>query len=142
MGLLHDDYYEAVKDYLRPGIHGFINHYRQGHMIDFSTYHDCNRVNKHGTRKMVQYQMGEQCVVPTEKRYWRKPEAKYRRKIGFLHWARNMTHNRFRHLFKNKGNFVYNFKLKKYEHMNKTPMHHEFKYMQEIKKELWQHVLK
>ena len=53
-----------------------------------------------------------------------------------------MTHTRFRHLFKNKGSFVYNCKLKKYKHMNKTPMHHEFKYMQEIKKELWQHVLK
>ena len=53
-----------------------------------------------------------------------------------------MIQTRFRHLFKNKGKFVYNFKLKKYEQMNKTPMHHEFKYMQEIKKELWQHVLK
>ena len=37
MGLLHDDYYEAVKDYLHPGIHDFINHYRQGHLIDI--YH-------------------------------------------------------------------------------------------------------
>ena len=86
--------------------------------------------------------MGEQYVVPAEERYCRKPKAKYRRKIGFLYWTRYMTHTRFRHLFKKKSNFVYNCKLKKYKHMNKTPMHHEFKYMQEIKKELWQHVLK
>ena len=141
MGLLHDDYYEAVKDYLHPGIHDFINHYRRGHLIDLPPYHGCNRVNKNGTRKEIQYQMGEQCVVPTEKRYWRKRKAKYQKK-GFLYWTRHMIQTRFRHLFKNKGKFVYNFKLKKYEQMNKTPMHHEFKYMQEIKKELWQHVLK
>ena len=142
MGLLHDEYYKAIKDYLHPDIHDFINHYRQGHLIDLPPYHGCNRVNKNGTRKMIQYQMVEQSIVPTEKRYWRKPKAKYRRKIGFLYWTRHMTHTRFRHLFKNEGNFVYNFKLKKSEHMNKTPMHHEFKYMQEIKKELWQHGFK
>ena len=38
-----------------------------------------------------------------------------------------MTQTRFRYLFKNKGNFVYNFKLKKYEHMSETPMHYEFR---------------
>ena len=86
--------------------------------------------------------MGKQCFVLPEKLYWRKSKAKYRRKKGFLYWTRHMTHTMFRHLFKNKGNFIYSFKLKKYEHMNKTPMHHEFKYMQKIKKELWQHVLK
>ena len=51
MGLLHDDYYEAVKDYLHPGIHDFINHYRWGHLIDLPPYHGCNRVNKNETRK-------------------------------------------------------------------------------------------
>ena len=117
MGVLHDDYYEAVKDYLHPGIHNFINHYRRGHLIDLSPYHGSNRVNKNGTSKEIQYQMGEQCVVPTEKRYWRKPKAKYKRKIGFLYWTRHMTQTR----------------SYKYVHMNETPMHLEFKYMQEIK---------
>ena len=73
-----------------PDIHDFINHYRQGHLIDLPPYHDCNRVNKNGSRKMIQYQMGEQCVVPTEKRYCRKPKAKYRRKIGVLYWTRHI----------------------------------------------------
>ena len=84
MGLLHDDYYEAVKDYLHPGIHDFINHYTRGHLIDLPPYHGCNRVNKNGTRKEIQYQMGEQCVVPTEKRYWRKRKAKYKKKASFI----------------------------------------------------------
>ena len=33
-----------------------------------------------------------------------------------------MTWTNRRHLFKNKGNFVYNYKLKEFEHMSKTPL--------------------
>ena len=46
-----------------------------------------------------------------------------------------MTQTNFRHLFKNKGCLVYNYKLKKYEHMNKTPLHHEYKSMLQFKNE-------
>ena len=53
-----------------------------------------------------------------------------------------MTQTRFRYLFKNKGNFVYNYKLEKYEHMSETRMHYEFRDMQSIKKDLWKHALK
>ena len=41
-----------------------------------------------------------------------------------------MSQTKYRYLFKNKGCFVYNFKL-----MNDTPMHHDFKSMQQFKKE-------
>ena len=44
-----------------------------------------------------------------------------------------MTRTNFRHLFKNKGYLVYNYKLKKYEHMNDTPLRYEFKSMQQFK---------
>ena len=53
-----------------------------------------------------------------------------------------MTHTKYGYLFKNKCNFVYNYKLKKYEHMSETPMRYNFKEIQDIKKELWKHVLK
>ena len=52
-----------------------------------------------------------------------------------------MTQTRMRHLFKNKFNFVYNYKLKKYEHMSETPIQYNFKEIQDMKKELWQHSL-
>ena len=55
-------------------------------------------------------------------------EKKYKTKIGFFYWTRYMTQTRDRYLFKNKGYLVYNYKLKKYEHMNDTPMHHDFKF--------------
>ena len=52
-----------------------------------------------------------------------------------------MAQTRHRYLFKNKGNFVYNYKLKKFEHVNNTPMHYEFKDTQEFKQDLWKNVL-
>ena len=53
-----------------------------------------------------------------------------------------MTWINRRHLFKNKGNFVYNHKLKKFEHMSKTQMFHDFHYLQTIRKDLFKDVLK
>ena len=54
-----------------------------------------------------------------------------------------MTQTRDRCLFKNNSYFVYNCKLKKYEHMNDTPMHHDFKSMQSFKEEyLFKNALK
>ena len=53
-----------------------------------------------------------------------------------------MTHTRNGFLFKNKGYFVYNYKLKKYEHVNDTPMHRDFKSMQNFKEEyLFKHAV-
>ena len=44
-----------------------------------------------------------------------------------------MTKNR-RYLFRNNGNFAYNYKLKKYEDMSQTPMLGGFYYLQSTKK--------
>ena len=44
-----------------------------------------------------------------------------------------MTKNR-RYLFRNNGNFAYNYKLKKYEHISQTPMRGDFYYLQSTKK--------
>ena len=49
---------EQVKDYLHPHIHQFINYYRYGNIIDLSLYHGCNRLNRNGTRKEIQYNLG------------------------------------------------------------------------------------
>ena len=44
-----------------------------------------------------------------------------------------MTQTISRYLFKNKGNFFYNYKLKKYVHMKHTPMVYDFKDIQKFK---------
>ena len=53
-----------------------------------------------------------------------------------------MTWINRRHLLKNKSNFVYNYKLKKFEHMSKTLMCHDYHYLQTIRKDLFKDALK
>ena len=53
-----------------------------------------------------------------------------------------MTRTNLRHLFRNKGNFLYHNKLKKWEHMSETPLRDYFKHIQWIKKDLCKHALK
>ena len=142
MCLLEYKYYQPAKDDLHPNRRSFVNHYRCGNLVDLPVFQGCNKVNKNGTRKLILYEIGEQCVAPTEKNYWRKPKAKYRTNIGFFYQARYMTQTNFRNLFKNRGNFAYSYRLKNYEHMSKTPMKCDFKKMQDIKKDLWKHALK
>ena len=92
--------------------------------------------NKNGTRKIIDYARGYRCVTPSWMNYWKKDvKAQYQRKIGDFYVTRYMTQIKFRHLLKNKGYLIYNYKLQKNEHINKTPLHHEFKSMQQFKKE-------
>ena len=51
-------YYELVKGYLHPHLHKFIDHYRYDNYIDLPLYHGCNRLNKNGTRKEIEYNLG------------------------------------------------------------------------------------
>ena len=136
-------YYEQVKNYLNPHLNDFINYYRDGNIFNLPLYHDCNRLNRNGTRKEISYNLGYQYVNPTWTHYWRKTKDKYKRKVNDKFcWTRYMRRTNRRHLFKNKGNFVYNYKLKKYEYMSKTPMHYDFKSLQSIRKDLFKYALR
>ena len=134
-------YYEQVKNYLHPHLKQFINCYGDGNMTNLPLYHGCSRLNKNGTRKEISYDLGYQCTNPTYKRYWKETKDKYKR-ISKFYWTRYMTRTNHRHSFKNKGNLVYNYKLKKYEHMSQTPMRGDIFYLQSIKKDLSKHALK
>ena len=135
-------YYEQVKDYLHPHLHDFINYYRDGN-ISLPLYHGCNHLNRNGTRKEIEYNLGYQCVIATNKCYWKEAKNKYKRKVNDkFYWTRYMTRTNRRHLFRNKDNFGYNYKLKKYKHMSETPMRGDFYFLQSIKKDLLKHALK
>ena len=133
-------YYEQGKDYLHANLNQFINHYRNGDIIDFPLYHGCNRLNRNGTIKETECNIGYQCIIPTYKRYWKETKDKHKRR--HFYWARYMTKTNSRHLFKNKDNFVFNCKLKKYGHLSETPMRYEFYHLQEIRKGILENVLK
>ena len=72
MVLLTNGYYRSVKDYLHPNIHTFVNHYRDENIIYFPNYHGCNHKNKNGNRKLIKYELGEQCINQTDRPYWKK----------------------------------------------------------------------
>ena len=85
MGCFTARYYDQVKDYLHPHLHDFVHYYRKGNVFDLPLYHGCNKKNKNGTTKMIEYKLGYQCVVPTNKLYRRETKDKYKRiaqKIG------------------------------------------------------------
>ena len=140
MGLFTARYYDQVKDYLHLDLHDFVHCYRQGNIFDLPLYHGCNKKNRYGTRKLIEYNQGHQCIFPTNKLYWRKTKDKYKR-IGSgntkrVYWTRYVTWTNRRDLFKNKGNFVYNYKLKKFEHTSKTPMHYDYDFLRQIRKDV------
>ena len=69
-------YYNQVKDYLHPCLHKFINYYKDGNRFDLLLFHGCNKKNRNGTRKLIEYDQGYQFIVPTDKPYWRKTKIK------------------------------------------------------------------
>ena len=60
-------YYNQVKDYLHPRLHKFINYYKHENTFDLPLFHGCHRKNRNGTRKLIEYNQGYQCIVPTNK---------------------------------------------------------------------------
>ena len=143
MGCFTARHYDQVKDYLHPQLHSFVNYCKQGNLIDLPLYHGCDKkINKNGSRKLIDYSQGDQCISPTNNHYWKKTKDKYKIEKKRFYWTRYMTWTNRRHLFKNKGNFVYNYKLKKFEHMSKTPMCHDYHYLQTIRKDLLKDVSK
>ena len=145
MGCFTARYYDQVKDHLHPQLHSFVNSYKQGNVIDLPLYHGCNKKKKkkNGSRTLIDYSQGNQCISPTNNHYWKKTKDKYKivKKKRF-YWTRYMTWTNRRHLFKNKDNFVYNYKLKKLEHMSKTPTCYDYHYLQTIRKALLKDVSK
>ena len=136
MAIMTAGSYELTIDYVHPNFNKF---------IELPPFHGCSLCNnRNGKRKFINYTIGEHCVAPTWQRYCKKDiKPKYKTKIGFFYWTRYLTQTRDRYLFKNKGYFVYNYKLKKYENMKNTPMHHDFKSMQNFKEEyLFKNALK
>ena len=125
MGSMTRRYYEQVEDYLHPHLNQFIEYYIYGNVIHLPLYSGCNRLNRNGSRKAISFNLGYHCTNPPYKRYQRETKDKYKRRSNFYS-TRYMTRTNCRHLFKNKGNLVYNYKLKKYEHMSETPMRSDF----------------
>ena len=130
MSFLTVECYEQIKDFLHPHINRFINDYRNGN-IKLPPFLGCNQLNRNRARKYIECGRGYQCTLPTHKCCWRKTRDKYKERK--VYWTRYMTQYGIRHLFKNKGNLVFNYKLNKYIHLSKTPMKGYFQYIKVVK---------
>ena len=135
-------YYEQIKDYLHPHINQYINHYRDGDIIDLPQYHGCNRLNRidvEQERKLSTTQIIN-ASFQLIKLIGKKTKNKY--KSRNLYRTRYLTITNYRHLFENKGKFVFNYKLKKYEHLSETPMRYDFYRLQNVKERMQKNVFK
>ena len=73
---IHKDNLGKILKHLHPNIAFNIDRYKEGHYCLFPSYHGCFYRNRNGTRKIIQYNKGEQCINPVQIFRWRPVKQK------------------------------------------------------------------
>lgn len=137
MVILTVDYFNQVKDYIHPNLHEIVKDHTNRNLISFPPFHGCALRNRNGTRKLIDYSRGNRCITPSWRIFWKKDvKMKYFHNIKRYPATRYLTNSKYRNLFKNKGDYVYNYKLKVYKHMNESPLNDIFVSMKKYKNAL------
>ena len=98
MALFFYEYYEAMKDYFHPNVHSFIHRYTDDEgLVSLLSFHGCELKNRNGSRKLIHYRNGKQCLCPV----WSDDNSKLKGSLFPI--TRYMTQGKERYLFKNKG---------------------------------------
>ena len=116
MVILTTETFNSIKDYLHPNLDKIVKEdkLKNDKKVYLPPYHGCGYRNKNGTRKSIDYGRGYRCITPSWRRSWKKDvKEKYLRKK--YPKTRYRLNSEYRNLFKNKGNYVYNYKLQKYK---------------------------
>ena len=124
--------YNNIKDYLHPNLHTIIKEHLDNNLICLPPYHGCNHKNKNGTRKLIDYGRGHRCITPAWNFSWKR-NIKKRYFPDNYPRTRYLLNSKYRNFFKNKGNYVYNYKLKVYEHISNSPLNDNFILMKKYK---------
>ena len=120
MPILTTETFNDIKDYLHPNLAKIVkdDKLENGKRIYLPPFHGCGYKNKNGTRKLIDYGRGYRCLTPSWRRYWKK-------NVKDKYFSKRYLKTRYllntRDLFKNKGNYVYNYKLKKYISIEEEP---------------------
>ena len=77
----------------------------------------------------MDYRNGKQCLCSV----WSDENSKI--EYGTYTMTRYMTQGRFRYLYKNKENCLWNYETKEYVHMLDKPVRDNFNYFLELKKQ-------
>ena len=95
-------------------------------MTCLPSFDGCDYRNKNGTRKLIDYSRGYRCLTPSWSRFWKKNvKPKYFHDFNKYPPTRYLSNSKHRNLFKNRGNSIYNYNLKEYIHIKKTPLYKE-----------------
>ena len=127
--------YNNIKDYLHPNLRKIIKEHLDNNLICLPPFHGCKHKNKNGTRKLIDYGRGYRCSTPVWNFSWKR-QIKKRYFTGNYPVTRYLSNSKYRNLFKNKGDYVYNYKLKVYKHMNESPLNDIFVSMKKYKNAL------
>ena len=127
------EYYEAMKDYFHPNVHGFIDRYTDDDgPVSLLPFHGFELKNRNDSRKLIDYRNGKQCLFPV----WSDDKTK-QLKIRLFPFTRYMTYIKDRYLFKKIGNCIFNYSLNKYEHLSDTLISKNFsKFLEDQEKYL------
>ena len=116
MVILTTETFNSIKDYLHPNLDKIVKEdkLKNDKRVYLPPYHGCGYRNNNGTKKSIDYGRGYRCITPSWWRSWKKDvKEKYLRKK--YPKTRYRLNSEYRNLFKNKGNYVYNYKLQKYK---------------------------
>ena len=124
MPFLTVDYFNQIKDYVHPNLHEIVKDQMNNKLISLPPFHGCAYRNRHGTQKLIDYSRGHRCLTPSWNHFWKKKvKPKYVRNFGKYPPTRYLSNLKHRNLIRNKGNSIYNYKLKKYIDITNTPFY-------------------
>ena len=116
MACIHISHYPKVKDLIHPNITDNIHYYKKGNHYILPVYHGCGLRNRNSLNKRVDYKRGEQCVLSTNKPYWRRAKEKY--KLKRVYNTRYQSEYDICYLSLVKGLCYYNHRTKEYKHQD------------------------
>ena len=63
--------FNRIKSAVHRNIRKQIENFKQGEYYVFPNYHGCNKRNRNGTRKKINYRQGNFCILGTDSLYWK-----------------------------------------------------------------------
>ena len=98
MAVFYKEWNDKMKDYFHPNIATFIDHYTDDkRLVELPPFHWCSLKNRNGTKKLVDYRNGNQCLCGV----WSDQNSKV--EYGTYPMTRYMTQSRFRYIYKIEG---------------------------------------
>lgn len=128
--IFSSEYFEKMKGYFHPRLHRFIDNYSGANddLILLPPYHGCGLKNRNGTKKLIDYSIGKQCLFPVWSNGKEIRDSCYRPFTRYIYF-----NGKDRVLFKSKGNTIFNYTTNQHDHLQDTPDKDNFKRFLEIK---------